>query len=69
MSLSKILLNQDQSYDESSFESLLKIESFIIDTYGTRDPDVTQIFTPSKNLKISKNFTIDLGVFKRETNF
>lgn len=66
MSLSKILLNQDQSlpFDDSSLDKLSKIESFIVDSYGTRDPDVTQIFTPSKKLKISKNFNIDLAIFK-----
>ncbi|MDR3705566.1 MAG: hypothetical protein P4L28_06650 [Paludibacteraceae bacterium] len=66
LSLSKILLNKDQSipYDENSLEKLSKIESFIVDTYGTRDPDVTQIFTPSKKLKIKNNFQIDLGFIK-----
>ena len=29
-----------------------KIESFVIDSYGTRDPDLTQVFTPSKKLKL-----------------
>lgn len=66
LSLSKILLNQDQSlpYNEQSLEHLAKIESFIVDTYGTRDPDVTQIFTPSKKLKILQNFKIDLGILE-----
>lgn len=66
LSLSKILLNQDQSlpYDDNSLDMLSKIESFIVDSYGTRDPDVTQIFTPSKKLKVSKNLKVDLGVLK-----
>jgi len=66
MSLSKILLNHDQSlpYNDKSLEYLSKIESFIVDTYGTRDPDVTQIFTPSKKLKLKSNFTIDLAILK-----
>jgi len=29
-----------------------KLESFVVDSYGSRDPDVTQIFTPSKRLRI-----------------
>lgn len=68
MTLSKILLNQDQSlpYDDTSLDYLSKIESFIIDTYGTRDPDVTQIFTPSKKLKLNPNFKVDLGMLKGE---
>lgn len=66
MTLSKILLNQDQSlpFDDSSLENLSKIEGFIIDTYGTRDPDVTQIFTPSKKLKLKPNFKVDFGMLK-----
>ncbi len=66
LSLSKILLNQDQSlpFNDVSLDMLSKIESFIVDSYGTRDPDVTQIFTPSKKLKVSKNLEVDLGVFK-----
>lgn len=64
LSLSKILLNKDSSvpYNDTSLEYLTKIESFIVDTYGTRDPDVTQIFTPSKKLKLKSNFKIDLAV-------
>ena len=60
------MLNQDQSlpFDDASLDMLSKIESFIVDSYGTRDPDVTQIFTPSKSLKVSKNLKVDLGVFK-----
>lgn len=66
MTLSKILLNQDKSlpYDDLSLDYLSKIESFIVDTYGTRDPDVTQIFTPSKKLKLKPNFQVDFGVLK-----
>ena len=68
LSLSKIILNQDQSlpYDDNSLDKLTKIESFIVDSYGSRDPDVTQIFTPSKILKIGSNFSVDLGVIKSE---
>ncbi len=62
LTISKIILNQDMSlpYDMPSMESLLKIEKFVIDTYGTRDPDVTQIFTPTKTLKLKPTFEIDL---------
>jgi hypothetical protein len=66
LTISKILLNQDASipFDENSLEFLGKIERFIVDTYGTRDPDLTQIFTPSKSLKIKPNFSVDFGIFK-----
>lgn len=58
LTLSKIILNQDQSlpFDEVSMESLAKIESFVIDSYGSRDPDITQIFNPTKRLRFKSKF-------------
>ena len=66
LTVSKILLNQDQSLpcDEASMEALEKIEKFVIDTYGTRDPDVTQIFTPTKRLKLKPTFELDFKLLK-----
>lgn len=66
LTIAKIILNSDQSlpYDSDSMEIMVKIEKFVVDTYGTRDPDVTQIFTPSKTLKINPNLELDLGLFK-----
>jgi hypothetical protein len=68
MTLSKIILNRDQSlpYDEESMVELAKIENFVLDTYGSKDPDVTQIFTPSKQLHLKPNFKIDLSIIKTE---
>ncbi|MES1181637.1 MAG: hypothetical protein ABUL44_02465 [Flavobacterium sp.] len=70
LTISKILLNQYNSipFDDTSLEYLGKIEKFIVDTYGTRDPDLTQVFTPSKSLKIKPNLTIDLGVLKGQVS-
>lgn len=66
LTVSKILLNQDQSlpYNEESMDYLLKIEKFVVDSYGTRDPDVTQIFSPAKKLKLKPTFNLDFRVFK-----
>lgn len=54
LTLSKIIINQDASLpiDDESLELMTKLESFVIDSYGTKDPDLTQIFTPSKKLKL-----------------
>jgi hypothetical protein len=41
-----------------------KIERFVLDSYGTTDPDVTQIFSPSKKLKIRPYFEIDWKLLK-----
>lgn len=68
LTLSKILLNQDgsQPWDEVALEELDKIERFVVDSYGTRDPDVTQLFTPGKRLRIKPHLKIaslmDVGV-------
>lgn len=54
LSLGKLLLNQDQSqpWSEDSFESLRRLEDFVVDSYGSRDPDLTQLFIPGKELHL-----------------
>ena len=66
LTISKIILNNDQSipFDEASMEASAKIESFVIDTYGSRDPDVTQIFTPTQRLKLKPTFEINFALLK-----
>jgi hypothetical protein len=66
LTTSKIVLNSDQSlpFDDTSMDSLARIERFVVDTYGTRDPDVTQIFTPTKTLKLKPHFQIDVSLLK-----
>lgn len=63
---SKVLLNFDKSlpYSDESLEYLARIERFIVDSYGSRDPDVTQLFTPTKKLKLRPTFEIDLKMLK-----
>ncbi len=70
LTASKILLNQDQSlpFDELSTESMSKVESFVVDSYGSRDLDVTQIFTPSKRLRLKPYFSVNLGLLKAGTS-
>lgn len=66
LTISKIILNQDQSlpYNEASIEDMVKIESFVVDSYGTKNPDITQVFSPSKTLKLHPSFTVDFKVLK-----
>ena len=63
ITLSKILLNSDNSqpWDDRALESLAKIERFVVDSYGSRDPDVTQVFSPSKTLKLKGGLGINLS--------
>lgn len=66
MTLSKVILNKDQSipFDEQSRMDIKKVEKFVVDTYGTKDPDITQIFTPTKSLKLNPSFSIDTKILK-----
>lgn len=66
MSIAKIALNQDQSlpWNEASMTEMVRLESFIVDTYGSRDPDLSQVFMPTKNLKLKPHFELDWKVLK-----
>ncbi|MES1949149.1 hypothetical protein C84B14_17460 [Salinisphaera sp. C84B14] len=66
LSLAKIILNQDQSlpHNDRSMECMAPIERFVVDTYGSRDPDLTQIFTPTKEMRLNPYFQIDVKALK-----
>ena len=66
LTASKIIINHDNSlpYDESSIDDNIRIEQFILDSYGTRDPDVTQIFNPARRLKLRPHFELNFEVLK-----
>jgi hypothetical protein len=55
ISLSKILINADNCipFDDNSRESLDVLEKFIKDTYGTTNPNIANIFTPTKKIKFN----------------
>lgn len=63
ITLSKVLLNWDDSqpWSGDALDALAKVEKFVVDSYGTRDPDVTQVFAPSKTLKLKGTFGVNLG--------
>jgi hypothetical protein len=50
LTLAKVVLNEDQSqpWSEQALESLEALEDFVVDSYGTRNPDVAQLFAPPK---------------------
>jgi hypothetical protein len=66
LSAAKIALNQDQSlpFSESTMEDMLRLESFVVDTYGSRDPDLSQVFSPVKHLKLKPYFELDWKILK-----
>jgi hypothetical protein len=66
MSLAKIALNQDASLPTTteSLDDLVRLESFVVDTYGSRDPDLSQIFQPTKSLRLKPHFDLDFKILK-----
>lgn len=66
LSVAKIVLNQDQSLpcNAEGMEEMLRLESFVVDTYGSRDPDLSQVFTPTKHLKLKPHFDLDFKILK-----
>jgi len=66
MSLAKIALNQDQSipFSDASLDAIVPLEAFVVDTYGSRDPDLSQIFSPIKNLRLKPHLELDFTILK-----
>ncbi len=66
MSAAKIALNQDQSlpFNDISMNEMVRLESFVVDTYGSRDPDLTQIFNPTKSLHLRPHFEFDIKLLR-----
>jgi hypothetical protein len=66
LSVAKILLNQDQSLPCTSeaMEEMIRLESFVVDTYGSRDPDLSQVFSPTKRLRLKPYFELDWKILK-----
>lgn len=51
--LAKLLLNQDRSqpWSQQALDSGAALEDFVVDSYGSRDPDLRQLFSPDKELR------------------
>jgi hypothetical protein len=66
LSAAKIALNQDQSLpcDRDSMDDMIRIESFIVDTYGSRDPDLSQVFSPARHLKLKPYFELNWNLLR-----
>jgi hypothetical protein len=64
MSVAKIALNMDQSLplNAEDFDRLASVERFVIDSYGSRDPDLTEVFKPHNRLKVKPHLKINFGV-------
>lgn len=69
MGLAKLLLNVDQSqpWHESAVEPLGDLEDFVVDSYGSRDPDLTQLFQPEKRLRFKGALKLSIASIEGET--
>src|SRR5262249_10796105 len=68
MGLSKILLNYDQSqpWSEPAMDSIGALENFIVDSYGSRDPDYSQLFSPEKELRLKGGLNLKFAQIQAE---
>ncbi len=66
LAAAKIALNDDKSlpHDERSLESLTTLEQFIVDSYGSPDPAVHQLFAPTRHLRMSPYFKLDWNILR-----
>lgn len=64
----QILLNQDQSqpWSEQAVDSLEGLENFVVDSYGSRDPDLTQLFRPERELRFKGSLKLAVAELAAE---
>lgn len=69
MGLAKMLLNADktQPWSDESYESMYALEDYVIDSYGSRDPDIRQLFSPEKELKFRAGLRLSVLNVDAET--
>lgn len=69
MGLTKMLLNSDrtQPWNDESADSMSALEDFVVDSYGSRDPDIHQLFSPEKELKLRAGFDLKVLTMSAET--
>lgn len=68
MGLSKILLNYDQSqpWSDEAWNSVGALENFVVDSYGSRDPDYSQLFSPEKELRLKGGLNLKVAQIQAE---
>jgi len=68
MTLAKVFLNVDQSqpWSDRAAQEVSALETFVVDTYGSRDPDVSQIFSPTRSLRLKPTLGLNWHFVKAE---
>jgi hypothetical protein len=69
LGLAKVLLNLDQSqpWADAAVDHLENLENFVVDSYGSRDPDLTQLFQPEKRLRFKGSLRVAVASIEGET--
>jgi hypothetical protein len=68
MAISKILLNKDttQPWSASAKDSLHAIRDFVVDSYGSPNPDVGSLFLPDRELHLKASLKLPIGGVQAE---
>ncbi|MGU3657837.1 P-loop ATPase, Sll1717 family [Methylobacterium fujisawaense] len=65
ISLAKLVINDaSEPWTEESLEAMARLESFLVDTYGTKNPELNRIFSPETCLKLKPSLTAGWGPVK-----
>lgn len=65
ISISKIIINEAaEPWSDEALEHMSRLEAFLIDTYGTRSPELNRIFSPETKLKLKPSLTAGWGALE-----
>jgi hypothetical protein len=65
ISLAKLIVNDAADpWTDESLEAMARLEAFIVDTYGTKNPELNRIFSPETSLKLKPSLTAGWGPLK-----
>jgi hypothetical protein len=59
-------MDHSQPYSDIAAEEMSTLETFVLDTYGSRDPDISQIFSPQRTLKLKPTLGVNWHFAKAE---
>ncbi len=59
ISIAKLIINSDSNpWSEESLQAMARLESFIIDSYGSKSPELKHFFAPETRLKLKPSLSI-----------
>ncbi|TXM97120.1 hypothetical protein FV222_16660 [Methylobacterium sp. WL103] len=63
ISLAKLIINDaSEPWSDESLDAMARLETFIVDTYGSKNPQLNKIFSPDMKIKLKTSFGINLGI-------